>query len=214
MQIISVNVAQPVTIKFSGDDVVTGLYKRPIDGAIQVTRMGLQGDTIVDAKVHGGLDQAVYLYHHEDYEWWSKELGKDLMPGTFGENLTVSGMADISLVIGDRLIINDVELEITAPRTPCFKLATRMGDSGFVKTFAKAQRPGAYARVIREGSLKSGDSITLHQTAQDFASVKEVFAEWHKNDRSVDVLKKALRSPIATVHRQKLQRWYDDLSRN
>lgn len=211
MQIMSVNVAQPTTIVFNGENVVTGIYKRPAMAEVQVTRLGIPGDTIVDSTVHGGPDQAIYLYHTEDYDWWSEQLGRPLEPGTFGENLTVSGLAGRSLVIGDRLMINDVELEISAPRTPCFKLATKMGDSQFVKTFAKAQRPGAYARVIREGMLKSGDTITLQPTTGDYASVKEVFVEWHEKDRSPDVLKKALASPLASVHRQRLQEWYDAL---
>jgi MOSC domain-containing protein YiiM len=211
MKIISVNVAQPETIDFNGEAVATGIFKTPLDKKHKVTRLGIQGDTIVDKSVHGGLDQAVYLYHHEDYQWWSEELGQVLPPGTFGENITVTGLASIALVIGDRLKINDVELEITAPRTPCFKLSVRMKDSAFIKKFAQAQRPGAYARVIREGELQTGDSIHLQQTSEDFATVKEVFVEWHKNDRSVSVLKKALASPIAIVHKEKLQKWYDDL---
>jgi len=210
MQIVSINAAQPATVEFNGDTVPTGIFKVPVQGKVPVTRYGIQGDTIVDQNVHGGLDQAIYLYHLEDYQWWSEQLGKPLTPGLFGENLTLSGLADITLVIGDRLTIGTVELEITAPRTPCFKLAARMGDSGFAKKFAQAQRPGAYARVIHEGELQVGDNITLWQTAEDFASVVEVFVEWHKKDRSVEVLKRALASPIAIVHREKLQQWHDE----
>ncbi|WP_341939066.1 MOSC domain-containing protein [Marinimicrobium sp. C2-29] len=211
MQIVSVNVAQPVTIDFDGRQSKTGIYKKPVDGKVQVTRLGVAGDTVVDEKVHGGFDQAVYLYHSEDYDWWSEQLGKTLAPGTFGENLTVTGLADRSLVIGDRLRINDIELEITAPRTPCFKLARRMDDPTFPKAFARAARPGAYARVLQEGCLQSGDEIHLEPTTGDFASVREVFVEWHKKDRSPEVLKKALGSPIGRVHKRKIQGWYDQM---
>lgn len=213
MQIISVNVAQPVTIQFNGEDVKTGIYKRPLEGKVQVSRLGVAGDTVVDEAVHGGLDQAVYLYHAEDYDWWAEQLGRTLAPGTFGENLTVTGLADRSLVIGDRLMINDIELEITAPRTPCFKLAERMNDPTFPKAFARAARPGAYARVLREGSLQTGDEIQLEPTTENFASVKDVFVEWHKKDRSPELLKKALDSPIGQVHKKKIQGWYDQMQR-
>lgn len=212
MQIISVNVAQPEIIDVGGKPVKTGIYKRPIEGRVQVSRLGLAGDSVVDESVHGGLDQAVYLYFTEDYDWWSGQLGKTLEPGTFGENLTVSGLAGRDLVIGDRLTINDIELEITAPRTPCFKLAKRMNDAAFPKAFVKAARPGAYARVLREGSLQAGDEITLQPTAEDFASVKEVFVEWHKKERSPALLKKALNSPIGRVHKKKLQGWYAQMA--
>lgn len=211
MRIESVNVAQPVAIDFNGKEVMTGIYKKPVEGRVRVTRLGVEGDTVVDAAVHGGLDQAVYLYFSEDYHWWSGQLGKTLAPGTFGENLTVSGLADHSLVIGDRLRINAIELEITAPRTPCFKLAQRMGDAGIIKAFAQAARPGAYARVLREGSLQAGDGLVLEPTTEDFASVVEVFVEWHKKDRSPEVLKRALASPIGRVHKEKIQGWYNQL---
>ncbi len=211
MLIASINSAKPVTINFNNEAVVTGIFKRPVEGSVQVTKLGLAGDTVVDSKVHGGLDQAVYLYHKEDYDWWSNELGKEIGYGAFGENLTVSGLDDISWVIGDRLIINELVLEITAPRTPCFKLGVRMEDTSFAKKFAKAVRPGAYARVLKEGVIKAGDSIVIEKTTMDFASVKEVFAEWHSNNKSLSILKKALDSPIAIVHREKIQKWYDEL---
>lgn len=209
MHVLSVNAASPATIRFNDEDVETGIYKLPLDGQVSVTRLGISGDSIVDKSVHGGIDQAVYLYHAEDYEWWSQQLGKDLAPGTFGENITLTGMAEKPFVIGDRMIINNVELEISAPRTPCFKLATRMGDPGFVKAFAKAQRPGAYARVISEGVIETGSRVSLYRTSDDYASVQEVFVEWHEKVPSLAVLKKALASPIAAVHRRKLQEWHD-----
>jgi len=211
MRIVSVNVARPETIEFDGKAVKTGIYKRPVEGQVRVSRLGLEGDSVVDETVHGGLDQAVYLYFTEDYDWWAGQLGKTLAPGTFGENLTVSGLAGRDLVVGDRLMINDIELEITAPRVPCFKLGKRMDDSAFPKAFAKAARPGAYARVLREGSLQTGDEMVLEATAGDFVSVKEVFVEWHKKDRSPALIKKALASPIGRVHKKKLQGWYDQM---
>jgi MOSC domain-containing protein YiiM len=211
MRIVSINVAQPVTIRFNGDDVLTGLFKMPVEGQVAVTPLGLAGDSIIDSSVHGGADQAVYLYHQEDYDWWSKELGRDIAYGTFGENLTLAGSDDIAWVIGDRLEINGVILEITAPRTPCFKLAVRMDDSGFMKKFANAVRPGAYARVIKAGSVAPGDSVTVEKTTMDYASVKEVFEQWHCTNKSPEVLEKALNSPIAAMHKAKIQGWYSQL---
>jgi MOSC domain-containing protein YiiM len=211
MQIVSINVAQPVTIRFNGEDVLTGLFKKPVDGQVSITPMGLAGDAIIDKSVHGGLDQAVYLYHKEDYDWWSNELGRDIPYGTFGENLTLAGSDDIAWVIGDRLEVNGVVLEITAPRTPCFKLAVRMDDSGFMKKFANAVRPGAYARVIKEGSVAVGNSISVEKTTMDYATVKEIFELWHSNNKSTAILIKSLSSPIAPMHRAKIQGWYDQL---
>jgi len=210
VNILSINIASQETISFNNNDIHTGIFKRPIEGEIQVNKLGLSGDTVVDKKVHGGIDQAIYLYHQEDYDWWSEQLGRQLEPGTFGENLTIAGASDVSWVIGDRLIINGVELEISAPRTPCFKLGVKMGDNTFVKRFAEACRPGAYARVITEGIIRQGDTITVKRTDKDYAVVNDIFKAWHSKNKPLPVLKKALDSPIASVHRGVIQAWYDE----
>jgi MOSC domain-containing protein YiiM len=211
MQIISINRAQKRQIEFNGERVDTGIFKTAVSGKVTVTSHGIEGDVIADPSVHGGLDQAVYLYSAEDYQWWSAKLGRELAPGSFGENLTTEGLDLRTLKIGDRLTIGTVLLEISAPRTPCFKLAVKMGDTSFVKQFARAARPGAYARVLHEGALAASDSLTLEKTGEDYAGVVEVFEAWHDKDPAPALFLKALRSPIATVHRQKIQEWYDSM---
>lgn len=207
MKIVSLNISAGQTIRFNEADVATGIDKRPVAGPIAVTRLGLADDTIVDRSVHGGVDQAVYLYFTEDYEWWAAQLGRPLEYGTFGENMTVAGSDGVPLVIGDRLRIGEVLLEISAPRAPCFKLGVRMGDSRFVKQFVKACRPGAYARVIAEGTLRPGDTVEIERTSADHATVDEVFRLWHSPDKSRELIDKALRSPLASVHRGMLEKW-------
>ncbi len=116
--------------------------------------MGLEGDSIVDKKNHGGRDQAVYIYGGADYAWWSRarpDLDHGYQPGTFGENLTISDLESAEYAVGDRLQIGEVVLEVTAPRIPCVTLAARMGDPQFIKAFMAAERPGLYCRVIVEG---------------------------------------------------------------
>ncbi len=209
MQIISINRAQKRLIEFNGEQVDTGIFKTAVSGKVKVTSLGIESDVIADSSVHGGLDQAVYLYSAEDYQWWAAKLGKELAPGSFGENLTTEGLDLRALKIGDRLSIGTVLLEISAPRTPCFKLAVKMADTSFVKQFARAARPGAYARVLQEGAIAAGDHVTVKKTAEDYAGVVEVFEAWHAKDPAPALFLKAVRSPIATVHRQKIQEWYD-----
>src|SRR5690606_47029 len=108
-----------------------------------------------------------------------------------------------------RLAINGVVLEISAPRTPCYKLGVRMGDNTFVKQFVKAGRPGAYARVIQEGVVAAGDTVTVNRTSGPHASVKEVFALWHRKDKSLADIRKVLQSPIGEIHRRQLQGWVE-----
>ncbi len=150
---------------FENDIGRTGIYKVPVSGPVAVGAQGVEGDHIADAKHHGGPDQAVYLYFSDDYAWWSKTLGRELGPGTFGENLTIAGLVSADMAIGDRLVAGEVVLEVTAPRIPCNTLARRMGDPGFVKAFRHAELPGAYCRVIETGFVSAGMPVA-HQPYQ------------------------------------------------
>lgn len=209
MQLISVNIAQQETLDTSNGSVQTGIIKKPISTAVTVTDLGIVGDAIVDTRVHGGLDQALYLYSQEDYEWWSERLGKVLSPGIFGENLTLSSFGDSPLSIGDRLQINDVIIEISAPRTPCFKLAARMGDPAFIKDFVQAARTGAYARVIKTGTITAGDKVSLIQTTAEYPTVSDIFKTCHSKNPDMDIVQKALASPLGRYHKNIIQEIYD-----
>lgn len=138
----------------------TGIFKQPVDHPVMVGREGLAGDRIVNRVHHGGPDQAVYIEGGIDLAWWAEELGKPIPSGMFGENLTVEGLDNRSVAVGDRFEIGDVLLEVTAARIPCATFALRMDDPQFVKRYTRAARPGAYARVLREGILRAGDGVS------------------------------------------------------
>ena len=148
-------------------------------------------------KYHGGKDQAVYLYSQIDYDWWSKKLNRDLLPGTFGENLTLSNFGTSNLKIGDRFHINNIIIEVTMARIPCATLAAKMKDTSFVKVFKHAKRPGAYTRVIKEGELQIGDKATFVPTSEDYPTVLELFELWYTKDVKSPIFKKALKAPIS-----------------
>ena len=207
--IVSINIATRSQITAGNKELETGIFKRPCDGPVEIGEWGLEGDCIADTNVHGGTDQAVYLYSMADYRWWSGQLGRELEPGCFGENLTLSSFPEQPLRIGDRLRINgDIHLEITAPRVPCLKLAARMDDSGFVKKFIAAVRPGAYARVLSGGAVSSGDPVRWEPTAEDYVQVNEVFIEWHKKDWSAELFQRALQAPISDISRKIIEKRY------
>ena len=195
MQLISVNVgkAQPISTK-SGQ---TGIFKQAQDVPVRITPLGLKGDTICDTENHGGVDQAVYIFGELDYHWWSETLGRDLEPGTFGENLTVSDLESATLRVGDRLRVGDVLLEVTAPRIPCVTLATRMGDPAFVKRFRYAERPGVYCRVLEEGEVGVGDEVTLEPYPGETLGVLEMFRQFYDPHLDEATLRRHLAAPVA-----------------
>ena len=145
--------------------VETAIWKEPVNGRVAARGTKLEGDRQADARVHGGHDKAVYAYAREDYDWWEEQLGRELVPGNFGENLTTEGLDLNDARVGDRWEVGSVLLEVSEPRLPCFKLGLRMGDPKFPKRFAAAVRPGAYLRVLREGELGAGDEIAVVERA-------------------------------------------------
>src|SRR3954451_1018046 len=130
--VLSVNVGRPAPLATGRRVVRSAIGKTPVPGPVAVCGVNVDGDDQADRRVHGGADQAVYAYAAESYAWWEEQLGRDLAPGTFGENLTVAGADVDAAVLGTRWRIGTVVLEVTAPRIPCAKLAARMADPGFV----------------------------------------------------------------------------------
>jgi MOSC domain-containing protein YiiM len=162
-RVVSVNVGQPRQISVRrGRPLMSSIVKDPAEGRVRAVGTNLEGDRQADLTVHGGVDKAVYVYAREDIAWWAQALGRDdLGPGWFGENLTTEGVDVTTAVVGERWRIGDAELEVSQPRLPCSKLGIRFGDGRMVKAFARAARPGAYVRILREGSVGAGDEIEL-----------------------------------------------------
>jgi MOSC domain-containing protein YiiM len=205
MRLVSVNVALPQTVVLNGRIHHTAIGKQPVTEPVAVRPLGLDGDEVGSPQHHGGPDQAVYVYTVEDYAWWSGELGRELGPGTFGENLTVAGLESASRRIGDRLRVGDeVVLEVTAPRIPCSTLAGRMGDSRFVKRFARALRPGLYVRVIETGDVRAGDPVVLDESGASELPVTELMALSYDRKAPAAALERALAAPVAERARDDL----------
>lgn len=147
----------------TGSVGVTGIDKRPVEGAIKVHKLGLHGDVQANRVDHGGEDQALYAYSQADADYWSGELQRELPAGLFGENLRVAGIETTGAVIGERWRIGlDVELEVTSPRVPCATFQRVIGEPQWVKRFTQAGRIGTYLRVIKTGTISAGDHI--HRT--------------------------------------------------
>jgi MOSC domain-containing protein YiiM len=161
-RVVSVNVGQPREIGTQrGQPVISAIGKQTVQGRVRVAGVNVAGDQQADLRVHGGPDQAVYAYAGEDAAWWADELGREVAPGIFGENLTLAGVDVSGALIGERWQIGGVLLEVTAPRIPCAKLGRAFDDPRMVKRFAKALRPGAYLRIVQEGELGAGDPVTV-----------------------------------------------------
>ena len=155
----SVNVGRARQIVYRGRARTTAIYKEPVAGRLAVLAEHVAGDEQADPRYHGGPLKSVYAYASEDYRWWGERLGEAPAPGTFGENLTLSGVALNDLLVGERLRAGSALLEATQPRFPCWKLGHRMGDGRFPRRFLEAARAGAYFSVVEPGDVGAGDPV-------------------------------------------------------
>ncbi len=158
-RVVSVNVGRPRQFVHHGRVRTSAIWKDPVDEHLAVRRDNVEGDAQADLSVHGGPSKAVYAYAAQDYDWWSSELGTELGPGTFGENLTTTGVDLSGLLVGERLRVGGAVLQVVQPRFPCWKLGVRMDDPKFPGRFLAAGRAGAYFSVAGEGELGRGDAI-------------------------------------------------------
>jgi MOSC domain-containing protein YiiM len=205
MQLDSVNLGEERTLQHRDHVERTGIFKFPVVGSVRVTKLGLEEDVIISKKHHGGPDQAVYVYGGADYAWWSEALKKEISPGTFGDNLTISDLESAQFNIGDAIHIGEVTLQVTAPRIPCATFAARMGDPQWVKKFRHAERPGLYCRVIKEGFVKAGDLVSIEKYTGGTISVLEMFRDYYERIKSEGTLRRHLNAPIAIRARRELE---------
>lgn len=183
MKLLSVNIALPRAVGHKGRTVLTGIFKEPVAGPVQLRREGLEGDGQADLKVHGGPDKAAYAYPIEHYGYWQEQFGRAPFPhGQFGETLTVQGLLEQDLAIGDCLRIGGALLQVSQPRTPCFKLGIKMGREDFPRTFQDSGRVGFYLRVLEEGPVSAGDGIDIVSRHAPWYSVQELW-RWNHVER-------------------------------
>jgi MOSC domain-containing protein YiiM len=207
----SVNVGTPREVSWRGQTVRTAIWKDPVAGRVKVRGTSVEGDQQGNPEVHGGVDKALYAYAAEDYRWWGGQLGRKLVPGTFGENLTVSGIDVSGAVVGERWRVGGTLLEVSSPRTPCFKLGIRMGTQEFPRRFAAAGRPGAYLRILAEGEVGAGDPVEVVHRPAHGLTVADVSRIYHDDHAGAARL---LRAPeLAGTWKRWAERFAADASR-
>ena len=161
----------------SGSIGVTAIDKRPVDAPTAVKTLGVYGDVQASRKHHGGPDKAVYAYADEDASHFAGLLGREITPGLFGENLRTTGLGVTDAAIGERWRIGDaLLLEVTMPRTPCATFARRMKEPRWVRRFQEEGRPGAYLRVLKQGTIQSGDEVVVVSRPTHGITIGEAFA--------------------------------------
>lgn len=193
MKVISVNVGLPREVIWKGKPVTTSIFKEPVQGRVALRYLNLDGDRQSDLTVHGGPNKAVYAYPSEHYEYWRSELpGVELPWGAFGENLTVEGLFEDELNIGDQFRIGSAEVAVTQPRLPCYKLAVKFGRDDILKRFLESGLTGLYFAVRKEGEVGAGDSIEIIKRDVNELKVADVTRLYLAKD-GFETMQKALK---------------------
>ncbi|WP_150291750.1 MOSC domain-containing protein [Sphingobium estronivorans] len=171
------------------DGDYSAIAKKPVDGAVRIGWLGVEGDSVADTVHHGGWDKAIHLYPQDHYDWWrERKPGHRLLdaPGAFGENIASSGMTEAEICLGDRFSLGSAVVEVSHGRQPCWKLDHRFGEKDIMATVVKTARCGIYFRVVREGEAKSGLQMTLLERPLPDWSIARVFrlliGGGHKSD--------------------------------
>jgi ferredoxin-NADP reductase/MOSC domain-containing protein YiiM len=194
--LLSVNVGLPKNVAWRGKTVYTGIWKHPVPGPVMVRRLNIDGDGQGDLNGHGGEQRAVLVYQIQSCQYWQRYFGReDFGYGTFGENLTVDGLPDDEVCIGDRYRIGEAEFEVTQPRVTCYRVGLRLGEPELPALLVSHRRPGFYMRVITDGHIQAGDPIVKTRTGPGAVTVASTDALLYLPGHDPAKLRVALQIP-------------------
>ncbi len=211
MKISSTNIAKPTTIIWNGKEITTGIYKTPIKQPIYLGKEDVKGDEVSDRNVHGGEFKACYLFSEDNYDYWKRLYPSlDWNYGMFGENLTVAGLDETTLTIGNIYKVGNALVQITQPREPCFKFAYKFGNKEVLKQFIDHGRPGTYVRVLKEGDVKTGDTFQLVEQALNSVSIYDFFKLLFAKEKDKKLIERILQNEALPLKKRlKLKAYLD-----
>jgi len=181
--VVSLNVGLPRAIQRGDHTETTGIWKTPVHGRVRAEGVNLAGDEQADLSVHGGYDKAIYAYAAEDIAWWEAELGREIGPAVFGENLTVEGLDLSAALVGERWRVGTAELEVSEPRLACWKLGVRIDDPTVPAAFNRAGRTGTYLRIVGAGEIETGDTVQVLSRPAHGVTIDAI---WHAYSKRGD----------------------------
>lgn len=209
MKVISTNIGKPTTFEWNGKKEQTGIFKYPVDEPLFLGKTDVQKDTVIDRKHHAGVNKACFLFAADQYSYW-----KHLYPnlewnwGMFGENLTVLGMDESLMRIGDIYKIGMAVVQVSQPREPCYKLGVRFNDQNILRQYVDHAFPGTYVRILEEGNIKTDDEIKLIEQSENTLTVKQSFEVILARKKDPVLLRLAINNPsLPEYKRERLKKF-------
>jgi MOSC domain-containing protein YiiM len=208
MKVISTNIGKPTAITWNGETIETGIYKYPIDLPILLQKEDVENDSVIDRKHHGGIYKACYLFSANNYDFWKdKYPNLDWDWGMFGENITITGLDESQIRIGDIYRLGNALVQVTQPREPCFKLGIRFKNQEILKQFIEHERPGIYLKILEEGAVSTGDFLELREQSKNTLTVKQFYQLLYVRKKDNDLVRLAISNEALPPHkRERLQK--------
>lgn len=209
MRIISTNIGKPTSFQWNGKEEQTGIFKYPVTAPLRLTNVDVQYDTIINRINHGGINKACYLFAHEQYPYWKKLYSHlDWNWGMFGENLTVAGLDETVMRIGDIYKVGTALVQVSQPREPCYKLGVRFNDQKILRQFIEHGHSGTYVRILEEGEVKKDDELLLVEHSKNSLSVKQFFDLLNAKKKNQKLLQLALdNDSVPSYKKDKLKKF-------
>jgi MOSC domain-containing protein YiiM len=194
-KVVSLQVGKPQSYRFEDKEWTTGLFKSPLTDAVSLTQSGFQNDGQADLEHHGGPDKAVCVYCSGHYPYWQEVLGKELPGGAFGENVTLAGMTEKDIRIGDVFRLGEAVVQVSQPRQPCYKLGYRYGRPDMPLLVQNSGFTGWYFRVLKPGFVKQGDDLELVESSPYGMSVEVANRIMYGDRENVEGIRSLLAVP-------------------
>ncbi len=189
MRVLSTNLGKPTTFLWNGKEEQTGIFKKPVSEPLHLTTNDVSNDTVIDRIHHGGMNKACYLFAADNYPYWKQLYPKlDWNWGMFGENLTIEGMDESLMRIGDIYKIGGALVQVSQPREPCYKLGIRFGTQEVLRQFIAHNRPGTYVRILEEGKVHKGDTLDLQEQSENTLSVQQFYELMFAKEKTKEIL--------------------------
>ncbi|MGB3632895.1 MAG: MOSC domain-containing protein [Rubrobacteraceae bacterium] len=198
-RLVSLNVGMPQPLDHRGQDVQSGIFKTPVEGALWIDEIRLEGDDQADKIGHGGPNRRVCVHPLENFPYWAGRIGQPLKHGAFGENFTTEGLVESEVIIGDVYRVGTSVLQVSQPRTPCFKLAARYGVKQLAGWFAQTGLTGFYLRLPEAGKFQTDDTISLLDRPLHGVTVLETNRVMYRDRRDFAALERLLSVPELSV---------------
>lgn len=209
MKVIATNLGSPTTFVWNGQEEQTGIFKKPVSEPLSLTTIEVANDTIINRVNHGGINKACYLFASDNYPYWKKLYPKlDWNWGMFGENLTIEGLDESTMRVGDIYTLGTAIVQVSQPREPCYKLGIRFGTQDILRQFIDHNRPGTYVRILKEGMVKTGDLLELQERSENTLTTQQFYELMFMREKPKELLSLFMDNPSVPQYKKERYKKY------